>query len=237
MDIAIRAHRKKSPHCMGSLYWQLNDVWPGPSWSTIDYSGKWKAAHYRVKDAFETEILTYNRVKDVIDITDFKESGHNGRSNLRVRMFIGSDEITPSPDLKANAYDRDRVEVFTLLLNDNFSRAELKDGIVHFEVLEQKGEHVKELLVHVGDTPFRKISENKVHYNVESIDGAYSFELTSDKMQPWVILESMIDGHFEDNYFYLLPDRKKTVRFIPEEAGKVLNEGDFRVKTLTDLLK
>ena len=49
---AIDEHRKKSWHCRGTLYWQLNDCWPGPSWSTIDYFGNWKAAHYRVRDQY-----------------------------------------------------------------------------------------------------------------------------------------------------------------------------------------
>ncbi len=50
---AIEAHRQNRPHCMGTLYWQLNDCWPGPSWSTIDYTGNEKAAHLKVKEMYE----------------------------------------------------------------------------------------------------------------------------------------------------------------------------------------
>ena len=54
MQIAIQAHIKKQPHCMGSLFWQLNDCWPGPSWSVIDYYGKKKQAYNFVKYEYST---------------------------------------------------------------------------------------------------------------------------------------------------------------------------------------
>ncbi|XP_077156877.1 beta-mannosidase [Paroedura picta] len=31
---------------MGALYWQLNDIWQGPSWASLEYGGKWKMLHY-----------------------------------------------------------------------------------------------------------------------------------------------------------------------------------------------
>lgn len=52
MQMAIQAHMNNQPHCMGSLFWQLNDCWPGPSWSIIDYYGKKKKAYEVVKTEF-----------------------------------------------------------------------------------------------------------------------------------------------------------------------------------------
>jgi len=37
---------------MGVLYWQLNDIWPGFSWTSIDYGGHWRLLHYAVKRFF-----------------------------------------------------------------------------------------------------------------------------------------------------------------------------------------
>ena len=44
------------PHCMGTLYWQLNDCWPVASWSSIDYYGNWKALHYRVQALYADDV-------------------------------------------------------------------------------------------------------------------------------------------------------------------------------------
>ncbi|CAG2179179.1 unnamed protein product, partial [Oppiella nova] len=32
-------------YTMGALYWQLNDIWPAPSWASIEHNGKWKVLH------------------------------------------------------------------------------------------------------------------------------------------------------------------------------------------------
>uniref|UniRef100_A0A6G1SGI4 beta-mannosidase n=1 Tax=Aceria tosichella TaxID=561515 RepID=A0A6G1SGI4_9ACAR len=37
---------------MGALYWQLNDVWQAPTWSSIEYGGKWKMLHYFARRFF-----------------------------------------------------------------------------------------------------------------------------------------------------------------------------------------
>ena len=47
----IERHRASNGKYAGSLYWQLNDVWPAVSWSTVDYDGRFKLAHYAVRHA------------------------------------------------------------------------------------------------------------------------------------------------------------------------------------------
>ncbi len=51
-EMAIKAHMEKQPWCMGTLFWQLNDCWPGPSWSLVDYGGNWKPGMFEAQQLF-----------------------------------------------------------------------------------------------------------------------------------------------------------------------------------------
>lgn len=53
MEAAIQAHRSFKPYCMGTLFWQWNDAWPGISWSAVDYFGRPKAIYHRLKTLYQ----------------------------------------------------------------------------------------------------------------------------------------------------------------------------------------
>jgi beta-mannosidase len=53
VSMAISGHRTNMPRCSGTIYWQLNDCWPAPTWSSVDYYGNWKALQYRVREDYE----------------------------------------------------------------------------------------------------------------------------------------------------------------------------------------
>ncbi len=46
MQTGVEHYRRLAPRCMGAIYWQLNDCWPVASWSSIEFTGRWKALHY-----------------------------------------------------------------------------------------------------------------------------------------------------------------------------------------------
>ena len=49
IGMALEAHRANAPRTGGSLYWQLNDVWPVVSWASVDHFGRTKPLHYRAR--------------------------------------------------------------------------------------------------------------------------------------------------------------------------------------------
>lgn len=55
---AIEHFRRNRGRCMGTLYWQLNDIWPVTSWASIDYYGRWKALQYCAKRYYAPITIT-----------------------------------------------------------------------------------------------------------------------------------------------------------------------------------
>jgi beta-mannosidase len=58
MQTGIEWLRVNRPRCMGALIWQLNDCWPGMSWSLIDSGGREKLAYHAAKEAFRNRLIT-----------------------------------------------------------------------------------------------------------------------------------------------------------------------------------
>ena len=91
----IEAHRRNKDRCYGSLYWQLNDCWPGASWSSIDYYGKWKALHYKVKEAFAPVIVSHEFVDGdlLISVVSDRLSKFDGELLVTLSEFKGIERI------------------------------------------------------------------------------------------------------------------------------------------------
>lgn len=54
----VEHFRRNRGRCMGTIYWQLNDIWPGASWSSIDYFGRYKALQYYAQKFYSPVLIS-----------------------------------------------------------------------------------------------------------------------------------------------------------------------------------
>ena len=80
-------HRACRPVTMGSLYWQLNDVWPGASWSSIDYFGRWKALQYQARRFYAPLAVAAEREDGVTRISAISDATVPTDAVWRVRRM------------------------------------------------------------------------------------------------------------------------------------------------------
>ncbi|SFF72867.1 beta-mannosidase [Novosphingobium sp. CF614] len=109
-------HRACRPVTSGSLYWQLNDVWPGASWSSLDYYGRWKALHYAARRFFAPLAVAAGRRADgTTEVSLISDAAAPEPVSWRLRVvgvdgkqrLVGGGETTLAPlsATKIGAYD------------------------------------------------------------------------------------------------------------------------------------
>ena len=94
MKYAVEHLRRNRGRCMGALYWQLNDVWPVASWSSIDSSGRYKALHYEAKRFYAPILISCKETGEYSvrrDITDERCVGYEAKAEIYVQNETTSD--------------------------------------------------------------------------------------------------------------------------------------------------
>ena len=194
---AINGHRLDAPRCMGTLYWQLNDCWPAPTWSSIDYYGNWKALHYAVRD-------------DYRQVAILKKTDSNGN----VQLFLKSD------DPKSN---ESAVQVVLEVYNLDgvmLSSSTQKLAIDYMEQIslgtfKQQNQIVKVLVGNKYERSFllsqQKSFEGNAKYllSIENLDltqktGTLRLENTDFMADVW-FYSSVLGVHFNNNFEHFLP--------------------------------
>lgn len=64
LKYGIEHYRRRQPSTSGTLIWQLNDVWPGVSWSVIDWAGTAKAGYHAVRRAYAPVLASFKTTDD-----------------------------------------------------------------------------------------------------------------------------------------------------------------------------
>ncbi len=218
---AVEYWRSLKPHCMGTIYWQLNDTWPVASWSSLDYGGRWKVMHYLVRRFFQpvsvaaipsedNKTIRFSLVNDTnADVTaDISVSllKHNGE---RVPLSTAHAVCTPDAAVTALSIDADRVPA-DCLLAWRFTASNGMGGEGHYV----HGTYKALELQPAGLTVLREEKEE---------NGTVELTVTAKGLALFVMIESEIEGRYSDNAFDLAAGESRRIVFTPAKpiAGGV----------------
>jgi beta-mannosidase len=230
---AIEAHRRAKPYCMGSLYWQLNDCWPVTSWSSIDYTGAWKASHYAVKESFQNYLISVDDTGKYLSVYIIKEDTGFRKATLMITVedFSGSvlrrdSAFTYLSSDRATLVYKTEMENFPVLYNlsRTFIRLELRD---HSQVITSRNYFFKK----PKDLLLDKV---QVQYTVKQELDHVSISLTGTTLAKYVFLEVQGEEiHFSENFFDLAAHEIKTVT-VQTNLPALEIEKKLQVRTLSD---
>ncbi len=239
IKFALEGHRRAMPYCMGSLYWQINDVWPVASWSSTDYYQKWKALQYYVKKGYSQVLVSpYEDDKQFsVAIVNDRLSSIHAKLKLSLIDFNGKIiwENISSVNIPANSsdnyFDTDK---------NNF-RLKYKNQITNMFFSVELTENGKLLSKnHFFFEPFKKLNIPHPEVSVKNIkntDSGFDILLTTPQLAKNVYLQiGDEEGFFSDNYFDLLPGEKKTIH-LNTEISKSRLDSVLEVRTLDDAFK
>jgi beta-mannosidase len=236
IKMAIEAHRSAMPYCMGSLYWQINDVWPVASWSSSDYFQRWKAVHYFVKKAFEP-VITTALVKDgqvQIKVVSDHLTAQEGHLVLTLQDFSGKVHWTKDTQVQIPA--NSAAELLRFPIADIADSNAVEQMVLVVDLLA-KGQSVFRNLVYL--TAPKNLALPKgvaIQKEILPTPEGFLIRLKSNLLGKNVYLETPNgqEGHFSDNYFDLLPGETVEVRFTPSNhAGSArLQWLEVTVRTL-----
>ncbi|MBP8724610.1 MAG: glycoside hydrolase family 2 protein [Saprospiraceae bacterium] len=206
----IDAHRRSRPYCMGSLFWQFNDSWPGISWSSIDYLGHWKALQHAVQRAFEPIRFCAEMQKERIVLWGLNDQLESESFVLRasIRDFEGrtlqSHQFTGM--LSANCAQK----VGQL----NPPKPSPQFNNLHYLELEWyvRGDTLRALHYFANPQDLELEKPTFTLSRVQSAGKGYSFELKTDRFARGVYLEEKRGVRFFPNYFDLTPGHSVRVR-------------------------
>jgi beta-mannosidase len=231
---AIEYWRSTKPRCMGTLYWQINDIWPVASWSSLDYGGQWKLLHYMAKRFYlpVNVVAVPSADKRQITFKGINDTASPTTIGLEVRAVkigggdrvVFSGNCTISPDAA--------VEVATVESADLGA-----DEFLFFSWTDAQG-------ILLGENDFFPKAYKAYELGVPTISSSWSDNdgqpiLTLETDKPALFATATVDmpGYFSDNAVTLLPGRRTELVFTPRHGHAVTSAelaASLRVRNLAE---
>jgi len=232
IKLAIEAHRRAKPFCMGSLYWQLDDCWPVASWSSMDYYGHWKALQYEAKRAFEKVLVSPEIKHDTINVYVVSDSLKAINAQLEVRLMNLNGQVLSRKTLPAVIPANSSGNFYSIAINDLLKRADRKAIFLNVRLLQQ-GRELSQNNLYFEHPKDLDLIKTTVKYALTKSGDTYTVSLSAAHLLKNLRISVGDDSIiFSDNYFDLIPGEKKTVTF---ESKRVLTNNNLTFLSINDL--
>ncbi|KAI7817937.1 glycoside hydrolase superfamily [Gamsiella multidivaricata] len=250
--------RSEDRRTMGALYWQLNDIWPAPTWSSIEHGGRWKPLHYYIKHSFADVLVSgYQPAKTRslrIHISNDRSTPIEGQ--LFVRSYdITSGQATTSTSVSftVNSHSSELVmQVTSDLLGDDGALAPrllLATAKITSKVCNKTYEMLPQifpvrdpfLLACLKKDPGISVVELVVREGALRSEYQIHITLQSLSIAGFVCLEwdrDGVEGYFDENAFWLLPEEPKAIIFYGKGDMSAVDtqKSDLQIRSLSDAL-
>jgi beta-mannosidase len=233
MRIGLEAHRRNKPYCMGSLYWQLNDVWPAASWSGIDYFGRWKALHYAVRHAFHPVAVLPVIQDDSLKIYGVSDLPSDTTVRLKLELMTFNGQIVASESANNIHLGSTAAQMLWNTQVQRWTGGKQNDLLLHCQLLSPDGQPIHRNILYFATPKKQSLPKPKLTIEIQKNDNNYQILVLTDKLARNVYLRSNTEGSWSDNFFDLLPGEQRTIVFKPK---KVSATATFEVSSLVDAL-
>ncbi len=220
--------RRNRGRCMGTLYWQINDDWPAPSWSSIDYFGRWKALHYMAQKFYAPHAVSMTLEDHRCHVYFSNESFETTEYSLTLSIRDLSGNVLETYETKGNSPAFSAIETAVV---DICSWEDQKDDVFLEAVIHTKDQKVLKDVETLVPYKYLNLKNPVISTEAEETNDAFILHISSDCFAPFVTLDfDDADVIFSDNFFHLTD---KTVQDIIVKKEDILqghfeNAEDFR---------
>jgi len=229
MRVGVEHWRRHRGRCMGAIYWQLNDIWPGASWSSLDYYGRWKATHHAARRFFAPVLASACEEGTKVSLHVTNETLQPIAGQLRWRLLDHRSEPIAAGETGAELDALSTREVAALDFAETLRDSrQLRRSYLAFEWLSDGRAISSGTVLFVKPKHFDFL-EPGIQVDAVEEDDHFVVTATSRALARFVLLElEGADAEWSDNVFDLSADRPHVVTVRKDGLSEPLDLKSFR---------
>ncbi|MCL6707818.1 glycoside hydrolase family 2 protein [Pseudomonas sp. R2.Fl] len=209
---AVDYWRSLKPHCMGTLYWQLNDTWPVASWSSLDHGGGWKAMHYMARRFFQPVNVMPIPSEDGLSVALRMVNDTDERVGVDANIFAltTAGEQVPLRSASGECGPDRAGELAVIELADLPPEAVLGWSFIASNGMSGEGHHAPETYKAL------ELEPSGLNLAVRPLgDGSFELTVSARALALYVMVEGDRPGRYSDNAFDLPAGGSRRILFTP----------------------